>query len=111
MTRQYFPGEWADTPPTVRDRASQYAPVPPLKPPPPVAPHTSFGRSVCNGKCCGVATCIVIGTDEKAIRLEWAQTEDGAYVLELDRHRQPMAAPYEERWHDGWARYREHVCK
>jgi len=109
--RQYFPGEWADLPGGGGDRASYYANVPDIKPPPPVLPHTSFGRSYCNGKCCGVATCIVIGTDEKAIRLDWAAADDGAYVLELDRHRQPMAAKYEERFHEGWARYREHVCK
>jgi hypothetical protein len=108
--RAFFPGEWGDVPPQERTGRPYFEYTGAIKPPPPVLPHTSFGRSYCNGKCrCGVATCHV-GSTDKPVLLDWASVDDGAYVLELDEHRKPMAAPYEERFHDGWARYQLHVC-
>lgn len=109
--RTIAPGEWGDMPSRPSDRGSYFAPIPVTKPAPPVHPHTSFGRSYCNGRCCGKPTCHVTGADGKPVRLEYEKSDDGAYVLELDEHRKPMAAPYDEKFHDGWARYALHVCK
>jgi hypothetical protein len=108
--RQYFPGEWNDLPPENKRGRPYFGFTGALKPPLPVHPHTSFGRSVCNGKCrCGVATSHVSGV-VGTVLLEWAAVEDGAYVLELSEHRTPMAVPHDPQHHDGWARYRLHVC-
>ena len=112
--RSLRPGEWGEYR-YPRPRHDRGYPVGPPREPEPVAPHTAYGRSVCNSFCSGKDGChntvgLVSGSDGKSVWLEPRPSADGKFVLELDQFRKPMAVLFDAAIHDGWLRYAEHAC-
>jgi hypothetical protein len=110
--RSFRPGEWGED--RYQRRRDRGYPVGPIREPEPVAPHTPYGRSVCNAFCVGKDGChntvaLVRGVG-KSLWLEPRPSPAGAFVLEMDEFLKPIAVPFDAAIHDGWLRYAEHAC-
>lgn len=102
------PGQWGEVP--ERPRRDRGLPIGAIVPPAPVKAHTPFGRSVCNSFCSCKKAVGLVGSALGSIWIEPVPSPDGAFVLEMDEHRKPVAVAYDAAIHAGWLRYAEHVC-